>query len=365
MRVIEEAMKQDGYETGVGKTMDNIVKNLLFAAIILFAAISLASATEMVICPAHRHLGDDFKEELTPCEPGGLVYITVFNLDSLANITGAELILTTKSVVPSPTNEFLDEVYLNEIGIGALNYHIPEQTPDDGAIDIVIPIDPSILRSGTNSIRITSGGDVEGRNYDDFEFYNLGLKIQKSGRILSGSVVYKGEPAGSVRVHIYRYGTEGVVHSCTTDGNGFYSIELPNGVYDVKTERYDNLYGGPASDARKIVIADSDVSLDMEMSDPGWRSAIIVLLLAPVVFFALHGFVVAIAVYVFTKKRKMAVIGFVLGTIAAFAMLFLLYQIGVADMLERWTLLLSAGIAISIVVVPIILLEQKETRSGR
>ena len=50
--------------------------------------------------------------------------------------------------------------------------------------------------------------------------------------------------------------------------------------------------------------------------------------------------------------------GFVLGAIAAFAVLFLLYQIGVADMLEQWTLLLSAGIAISIVVVPIILLEQ-------
>jgi len=169
MRVIEEAMKQDEYETGGGKTMDKIVKNLLCAAIILFAAISLASATEVFIYPAHHHLGDDFKEELTPGEPEGLVYTTTFNLDSRADITGAELRLTTKSVVPGPTDEFLDNVYLNEMELGTLNDHIPEQTPDDGAIDIVIPVDPSILKSGINTIRITSGGDAEGSNYDDFD----------------------------------------------------------------------------------------------------------------------------------------------------------------------------------------------------
>ena len=380
MRMVEETMKQDECETGGGKTMDKIVKNLLFAAIILFAAISLASATEVFLYPAHHHhLGDDFKEELTPCEPEGLVYTTTFNLDSRADITGVELRLTTKSVVPGPTDEFLDKVYLNEMWIVTLNDHvhvpvpdhtqtsndhIPEQTPDDGAIDIVIPVDPSILKSGINTIRITSGGDAEGSNYDDFEFYNLQLTIWKSGGVLSGSVAYKGEPASYVRVHIYRYGTEELVSSCMTDENGFYSIELPNGVYGVKAERYDNLYGGHASDTEKIVIADSDVSLDLEMSDfGGWT--IIVLLLAPVVVFALHGFATAITVYVFTRKRKLAVIGFVLGTIAAFAVLFLLYQIGVSDMLERWTLLLSAGMVIGVVAVPIILLEQKETRGGR
>jgi len=106
-------MKQDGYETRGGKTMDRIVKNLLCAAIILVAAISLASATEVFIYPAHHHLGDDFKEELTPGEPEGLVYTTTFNLDSRADITGAELRLTTKSVVPGPTDEFFDNVYLN------------------------------------------------------------------------------------------------------------------------------------------------------------------------------------------------------------------------------------------------------------
>ena len=45
IRMIWEAMKQDGYKIGGGKTMDRIVKNLLCTAIILFAAISLASAT--------------------------------------------------------------------------------------------------------------------------------------------------------------------------------------------------------------------------------------------------------------------------------------------------------------------------------
>jgi hypothetical protein len=302
---------------------------------------------------------------LTPGEPEGLVYITTFNLDSQAYITGAELRLTTKSVVPGMADEFLDKVYLNEMEIGTLNDQVPEQTPDDGAIDIVIPVDPGILRSGINTIRITSGGDAEGNNYDDFEFYNLQLTIWKSGRILSGSVVYKGEPASYARVHIYRYGTKELVSYCMTDENGFYSIELQNGVYGVKAEQYTNYFGGPASDTKNIVIADSNVSLDLEMSDWGWQVAITLLLLAPFVVFALHGFAAAITVYIFTRKRKLAVIGFVLGTIAAFAVLFLLYQIGVSDMLERWTLLLSAGIATTIVAVPIILLEQKETMGGR
>ncbi len=121
MRMVEEAIKQDGCEIGGGKTMDRIVKNLLYTAIILFAAISLASATEVFIYPAHHHLGDDFKEELTPGEPEGLVHITTFNPDSQAYITGAELGLTTKSVVPGMADEFLDKVYLNEMEIGTLN----------------------------------------------------------------------------------------------------------------------------------------------------------------------------------------------------------------------------------------------------
>jgi len=41
-----------------------MMKNLLCIAILLFAAILLASATAMVIDTAHHHLGDDYKGEL-------------------------------------------------------------------------------------------------------------------------------------------------------------------------------------------------------------------------------------------------------------------------------------------------------------
>lgn len=164
------------------KSLRNLMmKNLLCIAIlVLFAAISLASATEIVIDIAHHHLGDNFKEELTPGEPGGLIYTATFNLDSPADIRSAELTLTAKSVVPGPAAEFLDRVYLNEKEIGALNDYIPAQTPDDIAIDIAVPIDPTILKPGTNTIKITSGSNAEGSNYDDFEFYNLAMHLTET-----------------------------------------------------------------------------------------------------------------------------------------------------------------------------------------
>ncbi|MFQ6073319.1 MAG: hypothetical protein ACE5KT_11575 [Methanosarcinales archaeon] len=127
-------------------------KNLLCIAIILFASIPLASATEFVIDidTAHHHLGDNFKEELTPNNPEGLEYIKTFNLDIA--IASARLTLKTKSVVPSPTKEFLDKVYLNGIELGKLNDYIPAQTQDNEEIDIAIPIHPTILKSGINTI---------------------------------------------------------------------------------------------------------------------------------------------------------------------------------------------------------------------
>ena len=161
------------------------LKNLFCIAILIlfvFAVISLASATDIVIDTAHHHLGDDIKEELTPGEPEGLVYTATFNLDSTADVRvrSAELTLTTKSVVTGPTDEFLDKVYLNEMEIGTLNDYIPAQTPDDIAVDIAIPIQPGILKSGMNTIEITSGSNAEGSNYDDFEFYNLVIVLTET-----------------------------------------------------------------------------------------------------------------------------------------------------------------------------------------
>jgi len=155
-------------------------KNLLCIAIILFASIPLASATEFVIDTAHHHIGDNFKEELTPNDPEGTTYTKTFNLDSVENIESAGLRLVTKSIVPSPTDEFLDKVYLNGIELGTLNDYILAQTQDNEEIDISIPVDPTILKSGINTVKITSGSNAYGSNYDDFEFYNLAMHITES-----------------------------------------------------------------------------------------------------------------------------------------------------------------------------------------
>jgi len=150
---------------------------LLFAS--LFASVSVASATEIALDTGHHHLGDNFKEELTPGDPEGLVFTSTFTLDPSVNIESAELALTGKSIVPGPTDEFLDKVYLNEIEIGALNDYIPAETPDSTAVNIKIPVHPSLFDSGSNTIKISAGSNANLSNYDDFEFYNLSLHVSK------------------------------------------------------------------------------------------------------------------------------------------------------------------------------------------
>ena len=161
-----------------------MMKNILCIALLLFASISFASISgasvaEIVLDRAHHHLGDNFKEELTPGDPEGLVYTTTFTLDPLVDIRSAELTVTVKSVVLGPTDEFLDKVYLNEIYIGALNDYIPAGTLDSAAVDIRIPVHPTLFNQGTNTLKISSGGNADGSNYDDFEFYNLLLQLSE------------------------------------------------------------------------------------------------------------------------------------------------------------------------------------------
>ncbi|KKG13893.1 hypothetical protein EO98_00950 [Methanosarcina sp. 2.H.T.1A.6] len=159
------------------------MKNLLCVTLLLFASlfifISDASATEIILDTEHHHLGDDFKEELTPAEPESLVYTGTFILNSSANIENAELIVSVKSVVPASTDEFLDKVYLNEVYAGALNDYIPAETPDSSEVEIKIPIHPTLFNPGNNTLKIISGSNAAGSNYDDFEFHGLLLQIEE------------------------------------------------------------------------------------------------------------------------------------------------------------------------------------------
>ncbi|WP_440955175.1 PQQ-binding-like beta-propeller repeat protein [Methanosarcina sp. Mfa9] len=159
------------------------MKNLLCIALLLFASlfasVSGASAVEIALDPTQHHLGDNFKEELRPSEPEGLVYTTTFTLDPPADIRSAELRLTVKSVVQGPTDEFLDKVYLNEIYVGTLNDYIPRGTADSAEVDIRIPVHPTLFNLGNNTLKISSGSSSDDSNYDDFEFYNLTLQLNE------------------------------------------------------------------------------------------------------------------------------------------------------------------------------------------
>lgn len=158
-------------------SMKNSFILVLFLFVSLFASTSAASATEIVLGTEHHHLGDDFKEELDPGEPEGLIYTTTFTLSPSMDIESAELILTGRNLVPGPADEFSDKVYLNEIEIGALNNYFPAEPLNSESEMIKIPVHPSLFDPGVNTIKITAGSNANGSNYDDFEFYNLSLHL--------------------------------------------------------------------------------------------------------------------------------------------------------------------------------------------
>ncbi len=57
------------------------------------------SAIETIIADnSHHHLGNDFKEDLTPKEPEGIIYAKTFELDS--GFESPELVLMANSVSP-------------------------------------------------------------------------------------------------------------------------------------------------------------------------------------------------------------------------------------------------------------------------
>lgn len=157
-----------------------IKNSLILALLLLFlsvASVSNVSAAEIVLDTEYHHLGDDFKEELNPDDPEGLIYTANFTLDPSVDIESAEFTLTGRSIVPGPADEFLDKVYLNEIEIGSLNDYIPAETPDSAAVNISIPVHPSLFDSGNNTLKISAGSDANSSNYDDFEFYDLSLHL--------------------------------------------------------------------------------------------------------------------------------------------------------------------------------------------
>lgn len=183
---------------------------------------------------------------------------------------------------------------------------------------------------------------------------------QHEGWVLSGRVHMDGTPdiAG---IQVYRHGTNELVNSSTTDSNGLYSIKLPNGEYDIKVESY--LLKGSYNiqyDTKTIVINDSNVTLDFKASGSvAMISTVFFMLFIPVIFPSIvAGFIMAILIYRLTKKRKTAVIGFVLGTVVA-CIIDLLMIIGglINDLIL--TFLLSVGIAFILVVIPIVRLNRK------
>jgi hypothetical protein len=244
-----------------------------------------------------------------------------------------------------------------------LDVYPPPYSPEaPGPAEVEISFDPGLLKIGNNTIKITSGSNKDGSNHDDFEFYQLELKgIRNTGWVLSGKVHMDGTP-DIVDIQVYRHGTDELVIRSVTDSNGSYSIKLPNGEYDIKVESY--LLKGSYNiqyDIKTIAVNNSNVTLDFKASGSiAMISTGFFMLFLPVIFPSIAaGFIMAIFIYRFTKKRKTALIGFALGTLGT-CIVNLLMIIGglVSDV--TLSLLLSASITFILVAVPIILLNMRK-----
>ncbi|HWQ96084.1 MAG TPA: hypothetical protein VN368_01805 [Candidatus Methylomirabilis sp.] len=414
-------------------------------------------AIETIIADnSYHHLGNDFKEDLTPKEPEAVVYEKTFLLDS--EFESPELVLMAKSVSPYEINatEYMDRIYVNDVEVALLNcyfkpppvslFNIDTKLEEDlnkgivseeientfktkgaplsdnafinswkgkgkeniwtisdpsskelivvkeggmlnvypstyspvapGSSEVDISFDHGLLKIGNNTIKITSGSNKDGSNYDDFEFYQLELKgVRKTGWIMSGKVLVDDEPIiFPARVYVYRHGTNELISSFeTTRSNGSYSLILPNGEYDVKVEAWDE-FSNPQYDTKTIVINNSNVNLDFNASKfIALLPTIIGLWIIPFLIPSIvTGFIVALSVYVFTKKRNIAVLGFVSGTVSTCIINLLIINItplGSFALFESsslgfpsiitLSLLLSAGITFILVAVPIILLNRR------
>ena len=417
---------------------------------------STAAIETIIADNSYHHLGNDFKEDLTPKEPEAVVYEKTFLLDS--EFESPELVLMAKSVSPYEINatEYMDRVYINDLEVALLNcyfkpppvslFTIDTKLEDDlnkgivseeikntfktegaplsdnafinswkgkgkeniwtisdpsskelivvkeggmldvypstyspeapGPAEVDISFDPGLLKIGNNTIKITSGSNKDGSNHDDFEFYQLELKgVRKTGWVLSGKVLVGDEPMIPARVYVYRHGTNELISSFeTTRPNGSYSLILPNGEYDVKVEAWDE-FSNPQYDTKTIVINNSNVILDFNASKfISFLPTILGLLILPFLMPSIMaGFIVALSVYVFTKKRKIAVFGFVSGTVGTCIINLLMISItplgspalfessslGIPSIITL-SLLLSAGITLILVAVPIILLNRRK-----
>lgn len=189
--------------------------------------------------------------------------------------------------------------------------------------------------------------------------FQIVVIAQPAEWILSGRIHMDDTPdiAG---IQVYSHGTNELVNSSTTDSNGSYSIKLPNGEYDIKAESY--LLKGSYNiqyDTKTIVINDSNVTLNFKASGSiAMISTIFFMLALPVIFPSIvAGFIMAILIHRFTKKRKTTVIGFILGAVTCIIDLLIIMGGLVSNVILA--LLLSVSITFILVVVSIIFLNRR------
>ncbi|MBI3099150.1 MAG: CehA/McbA family metallohydrolase [Planctomycetes bacterium] len=160
----------------------------------------------IVIEEAAIHLGDDEVKRFASPAPGGALLARKFAFSG--DPAGPWGLRLTVRDVSSPYSRdfekgmYRDEVKLNGHGLAFLNEYVDDE--NGAKVDVVIPVPPTFLKAGENSLEIGAGGNKNAQkpNLDDFEVSGIALvplcrlrvrvKEEGSGRALPAKVSARG-----------------------------------------------------------------------------------------------------------------------------------------------------------------------------
>lgn len=144
---------------------------LLIPSVLAYENIPIIRSYYETTVDVNLHLGDNTDNDLMPPAPTGLSYTNTFSLYGSPKRQEVRLLLTTINVMPSAAKderEYNDLVYINGVVIGKLNDKTGADQQDYIPRKMGFIFSSDLLREGVNTLKITSGSNLDVTNYDDF-----------------------------------------------------------------------------------------------------------------------------------------------------------------------------------------------------
>lgn len=123
---------------------------------------------EIIIYADYYHIGDSDRKPFHHLDPQANPFIAAFEVPYKGKVVNLSIMATDVN-----RNETSTHIYLNNTRVAVLNQYVSGEVSS-----LKIPIDPGLIKVGTNEIkiegRITQGYD----DIDDIEFWDLKLQMQ-------------------------------------------------------------------------------------------------------------------------------------------------------------------------------------------